>query len=294
MESLTRLKYFLAVVAHGGFSAAARELGRSKALISKAVADLEDELGTRLLNRTTRQFSLTPEGEMFYREAQDLVRGLDELAASLSLNREEPRGRLRVSAPRLLTDLRLGEAAMRFVAMHPLVDLDLALDDRRVDIVEEGFDLALRIGELEDSTLIARALAPFEHVICAHPDVLDAHPVRVPKDLVHAPCIRDTNFRHKGRWTLQCDGVATAVSVGGRVTTNSALLSRDAALHGLGYALVPRIVVAKDLAAGRLAAALSENWPRPVGIYAVYPHRRHLSAKVRSFVDFLADWLKGD
>lgn len=291
MDAITRMRCFIQVVDSNGFSAAAREMGRSKALVSKYVGELEDELGVRLLNRTTRQVSLTEVGEAYYKEAAEILQRIDDLQASVQSSHQEVRGRLRVSAPRSMGDDMLNKAMMEFLVQYPDIKLDLRLEDRFVDMVEEGFDLAVRVTQLEDSSLIARKIAPFRTVICATQDVVERHGApNVPADLATRPCIIDTNYRYKQNWAFQNDGERLSVAVKGPLEVNSAAAARDAALAGLGFLRTPLFFVAGDVENGDLVVLL-EQFEEPMrGIYAVYPHRRHLSAKVRALVDFLVEW----
>lgn len=292
MDAITRMRCFIQVVDNGGFSAAAREMGRSKALVSKYITELEDDLGVRLLNRTTRQVSLTEVGESYYKEASEILQRIDDLQASIQSSHGGVRGRLRVSAPRSVGDFLLNRAMMDFLAENPEVSLDLRLDDRFVDLIDEGFDVAIRITDMEDSSMIARKVAPFQMIICAAPEVIEAYGApEVPADLAARPCIIDTNIRIKQNWDFIKDGHKTSVVVRGRVEVNSALGGRDAALAGLGFLRTPLMFVAEDVAKGRLVSVLDGYEPNNRAIYAVYPHRRHLSGKVRAFVDFLVDWV---
>lgn len=291
MDALTRMRCFIQVVDSNGFSAAAREMGRSKALVSKYVGELEDDLGVRLLNRTTRQVSMTDVGEAYYKEAAEILQRIDDLQASVQSTHQEVRGRLRVSAPRSMGDDRLNRAMMTFLAEHPDVVLDLRLEDRFVDLVEEGLDVAVRVAQLEDSSLIARRIAPFRTVVCASPETIGRYgEPKVPWDLTTRPCIVDTNYRFKQNWGFRENGERLTVSVKGPLEVNSAAASREAALAGLGFLRTPLFFVYGDIAAGNLKVLLEDFEEPQRGIYAVYPHRRHLSAKVRAFVDFLVDW----
>lgn len=291
MDAITRMRCFIQVVDSNGFSAAAREMGRSKALVSKYIGELEDELGVRLLNRTTRQISLTEVGEAYYKEASDILQRIDDLQASVQSTHHEARGRLRVSAPRSMGDGLINRAIMEFLVAEPEITIDLRLDDRFVDLVEEGFDVAIRVTDLEDSSLIARKVAPFSTVVCATPAVLARYgQPQHPSDLAGKPCIVDTNYRHKTNWHFAENGTRFAVPVRGRIEVNSASAARDAAICDLGFLRTPRMFVHQDLADGRLLPVLEGFDHDGPAIYAVYPHRRHLSGKVRSFVDFLAAW----
>jgi len=294
MDTLTRMRAFIAVVENEGFSAAARKIGRSKALLSKYVRELEDELGALLLNRTTRQFSLTELGHTYYKRAVEIVREIDTLQDMVRDSREGVRGRIKVSAPRSFADASLDQALIDFVAANPEIGLDIHLDDRFVDLVEEGFDLAIRVTTLEDSGLIARRLAPFRLMITATPETIAKYGMpEKPEDLAKRPCIVDTNARRRNNWVLKAaDGTPTAVTVTGPIEVNSPLSARLAVLANLGFGMSPDFIVREDLKEGRLVQVLAEAMPTEAGIYAVYPHRRYLPAKVRAFVDFLADWFK--
>ncbi|MEM8701975.1 MAG: LysR family transcriptional regulator [Pseudomonadota bacterium] len=291
MDAITRMRCFIQVVDSRGFSAAAREMGRSKALVSKYVGELEDELGVRLLNRTTRQVSLTEVGEAYYKEAAEILQRIDDLQASVQSSHQEVRGRLRVSAPRSMGDDMLNKPMMQFLAEYPDIRLDLRLEDRFVDLVEEGFDLAIRVTQLEDSSLIARKIAPFRTVVCATAEVIGKYGApKVPADLSARPCIIDTNYRYKQNWAFESHGERLSVSVNGPLEVNSASAAREAALADLGFLRTPLFFVANDVRDGNLVVLLEEFEEPQRGIYAVYPHRRHLSAKVRAFVDFLVAW----
>ena len=293
MDTLTRMRTFVEVVDAGGFSAAARKMGRSKALISKYVRELEDELGARLLNRTTRTLSLTEVGQTYARDATEILQRIDDLQTSIGDAHAAARGRLKVSAPRTFGDGELGRAIMDFVVAEPGIALELHLEDRFVDLVDEGFDVAIRITQLTDSSLIARRLASFRILICASPEVIERYGMpQVPADLSSRPCIVDTNVAYRGNWPFMVDGERIAVSVKGRVEVNSPNAARLGALAGLGFVIVPHLTVREDIREGRLVGVLEAYEPASVGIYAVYPHRRHLSGKVRAFIDFLVRWFE--
>lgn len=293
MDTITRIRCFLTVVDTGGFSAAARTLGRSKALVSKYVGELEDELGVRLLNRTTRQISLTEVGQAYYREAGELLQRFDDLKDSVQTDHKEAQGTLRVSAPRSIGDLFLTQAMVEFLQEQPKIKLDLALEDRFVDIVEEGYDVAIRITELADSSLIARRLHDFRTVICATPEVLEKHGVPDhPSQLSKVPCIIDTNRRTRKSWIFMDGNERFSVNVDGPIEVNSATTSRRAAMAGLGFLGTPEMFVHRELQEGALVRVLEPFEVTGLGIYAVYPHRRHLSGKVRAFVDFMVRWFK--
>jgi len=294
MDTLTRMRAFIDVVEAEGFSAAARRIGRSKALLSKYVRELEDELGALLLNRTTRQFSLTEAGHTYYKRAQEIVREIDSLADAVRDSSGDVKGRIKLSAPRTLADAAIGQSLIDFAKAYPDIVLEIHLDDRFVDLVEEGFDLAIRISRLENSSLIARRLSPFRLKICAAPSLLEKVGVpKAPQDLARMPCIIDTNGRWLSNWPfMKKDGEMMSVSVSGPMEVNSPLATRAAAIAGLGFAPLPDFIAQPAIESGELVSVLEDWVPRGGGIFAVYPHRRYLPGKVRVFVDFLAQWFK--
>ncbi|MER8673677.1 LysR family transcriptional regulator [Mesorhizobium sp. M0037] len=294
MDTLTRMRAFIDVVDAEGFSAAARKIGRSKALLSKYVRELEDELGALLLNRTTRQFSLTEAGHTYYSRASEIVREVDSLADAVRESSGDVRGRIKLSAARTFADAPIGQSLIDFAKQHPDIVLDIHLDDRFVDLVEEGFDLAVRISRLENSSLIARRLGPFSIKLCASPELIAKHgkPTR-PQDLANLPCIVDTNGRSLANWRFRGDGEeSVSVNVSGPIEVNSPMAARAAAVSGLGFTILPDFIAAPDLASGLLVSLLDDRIQSGSGIFAVYPHRRYLPAKVRVFVDFLVQWFK--
>ncbi len=294
MDTLTRMRAFIAVVEAEGFSAAARKIGRSKALLSKYVRELEDELGALLLNRTTRQFSLTEAGHTYFRRASEIIREIDSLQETVRDSSGDVKGRIKLSAPRTFADAQIGQSLIDFARDYPEIVLEIHLDDRFVDLVEEGFDLAVRITKLENSSLIARKLAPFSVRLCASPEAIEKYgrPER-PQDLSSLPCIIDTNGRWLSNWPFTGEnGDTVSVSVSGPIEVNSPIAARAAALSGLGFAIIPDFIVAAEIEMGRLVPVLDDYLRTGGGIFAVYPHRRYLPAKVRVFVDYLVQWFK--
>lgn len=294
MDTLTRIRAFIDVVDAEGFSAAARKQGRSKALLSKYVRELEDELGALLLNRTTRQFSLTEAGKTYYRSASEILKEIDDLTDLMRENNTDLKGRLKISVPRTFVDADVGQCLIDFASAHPDVTLEIHADDRFVDLVEEGFDLAIRVTKLEDSGLIARKITDFGLCICASPDFITKHaPLEHPSALSHVPCLIDSNSKNKGSLRFRDgDEGAFSVQVSGPIEVNSPIATLRGARAGLGIALLPDFVARKHIEDGELVSLFKEYLPTDRGIYAVYPHRRHLPAKVRTFVDFLQSWFK--
>ena len=291
MQDLARIRAFVQVYDAGGFSAAARIHGRSKALLSKYVTDLEDYLGVRLMNRTTRKLSLTEAGEAYYREVNQILSQLDDLDASIAEQTAAPRGILRVSAPRNFGETTLLDPLFEFVKLHPDVTLDLKLEDRMVDLVEEGFDVALRISKMQDSSLIARKILDTRLMVCAAPKLIEAYGIpESPEVLRGLPCIVDTNMSGQANWRFVVDDATVSVHVDGSVRVNSPMGTLNAARHGLGFAFLPSFLADRPIARGELIPVLDAFLPDRPALQAVYPHRRHLSGKVRALIDFLVDW----
>jgi len=292
-QDLARIRAFIQVYEAGGFSAAARGHGRSKALLSKYVTDLEDTLGVRLMNRTTRKLSLTEAGEAYYREVGQILQQLDDLDATVADQTAEPRGLLRVSAPRNFGETTLAEALFDFLSKHPKVTLDLRLEDRFVDLVEEGIDVALRISSMPDSSLIARRIAEMRMTICGAPDFVGRHGVpETPEALRTMACIVDSNMQGQANWRFADKGQMLSVHVGGAVRLNSPVAAMRAAVMGLGFAVLPNYIADPEIAAGRLVPVLADYMPEPSSLQAVYAHRRHLAGKVRAVIDHLVAWFE--
>ena len=292
-QDLSRIRAFVQVFDAGGFSAAARQHGRSKALLSKYVTDLEDYLGVRLMNRTTRKLSLTEAGEVYYREASQLLQQLDELDATISDQTAEPRGLIRVSAPRNLGETTLSPAIFAFMVKNPMVSVDLRLEDRFVDLVDEGIDVALRISVLADSSLIARRIAEVRHMICGSPELIARHGMPTSgEELRNLPCILDTNMPSHTSWRFFDKDRQYSVHVSGPARVNSPVAAMEAALAGLGFAVVPFYLAEPMIAAGRLVPVLEAQMLEGASLQAVYPHRRHLAGKVRALIDHLVKWFE--
>ena len=291
MDHLTALNVFRHAVELGSFAATSRHLGLSPAAVSKNISELEAHLAVRLFNRTTRRMSLTEAGALYY---ERIVRVLDNLAEAddtLRATQETPRGLLRVSAPMTLTLLCLSTVVPKFLTRYPDVSLDLQLDDRYVNIVEQGFDLALRGSDnLEDSSLIARKLMDLRHVVCGAPSYLEQYGMPgSPEELANHSCIQFTPSGHANTWTFKKGDRSVTVPIKGRYKVNSSLAIRDALRSGFGLSLTPWIYVKEDLKEGRLQTVLAEWSPNEATVYAVYPSKRYLTSKVRVFLDFLIE-----
>jgi DNA-binding transcriptional LysR family regulator len=294
LDTLTRMRAYKDVVEAEGYSAAARRIGRSKALLSKYVRELEDELSTLLINRTTRQFSLTEAGHEYYARVTEILRAIDDLQDNVRQKSGDISGRIRLSAPRSLADSVLGQSFVDFACANPEITLDISLDDRFVDLVEEGFDMAIRIADMSDSALIARRLADFSMSIYAAPSLIERVGMpQTPRELSGRPCLVDTNGRNRNLWGFVDDsGERYTVAVRALIEANSPEVMRRGVVSGSGFAMVPDIIARDDVEAGRIVRVFSKEIPNQRGIYAVYPHRRYLPQRVRTFVDYLAGWMR--
>lgn len=295
MDRLTALSVFCSAAERASFVGASRHLGLSTSAVSKNIKELEAHLGTRLFQRTTRRVTLTEAGSVYYERIRRVLDELREADGAIGAFHAEPRGRLRVSAPVTLSLLTITKRIPDFLEQHPELSLDLQLDDRRVDLVREGFDVALRGSDrLEDSSLIARRLTTLAHVLCAAPAYVEVRGTPAhPRDLADHRCVQFSLSDHADRWTFRKGDETVPVSIDGAYRVSSSLAVRDALLAGFGLSLVPYRYVVDELADGRLVQVL-EAWSCDrTTVYAVYPSRQFLVPKVRVFLDFLAEQLGG-
>jgi DNA-binding transcriptional LysR family regulator len=293
MDRLAAMYAFRAVVDHGGYAAAARALGRSKTALSKAVSDLESHLGVRLLQRSTRQISVTEAGRRFHARCVQLLADLEDTEGEARDAHGSVRGHIRMVAPQTFGELYLVPLLAQFLNAEPGVSLELMLLDRFVDLVEERFDIAVRIADLADSSLVAKRLGDMRLVVCASPAYLARHGTPgTPEALGVHDCIVDTNMRAPRLWTFEQAGIRTSVAIHGRLAINNATAVRVMALEGHGIALCPDFVIAPDLAEGSLVRLLENFDTAPRGIHVVYPHRRHLARRLRALIDFLSERLE--
>lgn len=281
---------FAKVVEQGSFTRAAERLELSASAVSRHVADLEAHLEARLLNRTTRRLSLTESGTAFYARCVQLLADLEEAEETVTAATVVPRGTLKLTCSITFGVRHLAPAIATFGTRHPQVRFDVELSDRAVDIVDEGFDLAVRIGDIGSQSLIGRRIGATQLVCCAAPAYLALHPApRTPADLAQHPCMSYEYAPARNLWRFRdAAGAAHDVRIAGPVHANNGQMLGALAVAGMGVALEPDFIVAPDVRAGRLVPLLPDYAAPAVGIHAVYPSRRHLSAKVRAFVDFLA------
>lgn len=290
MDRFVGMAVFAKVVEAGSFVAAARHFELSPAMVSKHVQTLEDRLGVRLLNRTTRRVSPTEVGQDYYERCLKILAELEEADRTASHLQTAARGLIRVTAPFTYGIARLTPAIAAYLARYPHVSVELSLNDRYVDLLADGFDLAIRMGALPNSSLIARRLAHAKMIVCASPAYLERHGTpRTPQDLSRHHGLLHTYATSRGVWHFMGrGGKEDVVRVSGRFLANNGDALRALAIQGEGIALLPDFVVEQDIAAGRLVALLPACATAEIPIHAVYPHSHHLSAKVRTFVDFLA------
>lgn len=293
MDRLRAYEIFVTVVARGSFTKAADALDTSPANVTRYIAELEAHLRTRLINRTSRRLSLTEGGEALYDRAKSMLDELAETEALATTASLQPRGRLRISAPLSFGSIVLAPLWPRFMARYPDVELDIGLIDRMVDIVEEGWDLAIRISRTASGTHIARRLGRSHNIVAASPGYLAAHGMpKVPTDLTHHACLGYTYAAASDEWQFAGpDGGLESVRVRWALRANNGETARVAALAGAGVIWQPAFVIGEDVRAGRLVEVLPGYRMPPIDIQAIYASRRHLSAKVRVMVDFLVEAL---
>jgi len=288
MDKLTCMKAFTAVADAGGFSRATERSKLTKALLSKYVAQLEASLNVRLFHRTTRQVSLTEVGKAYYERCIPLLEELDELEAVVQDIHTTPSGLLTFSAPTSFSELHLMPVISDYSRQFPEIRINMVLTDRVVDIVEDGFDCALRIGNLPDSSLIARRLSSIRMVACASPEYLEQYgEPEQPEDLLRHSCIIDTNYSNGTSWQFKCDGKKQKIKIQGRHYINSAVAVKELALAHNGIALCPAFVAGAAIKANQLKVVLAEFEIEEFGLHAVYSNRRHLSTKVQLFMQLL-------
>lgn len=288
MDRLDDLTVLVEVVDSGSLSAASERLGLSASAVSRRLAQMESRLGTRLLARTTRRIALTDAGAAFCLRARAILAALDEAEQSLSEMNEEPRGTLRLSMPVMFGQMHVAPLIASYVRRYPGVSVEASLSDRTARLVDEGLDLAIRIGRLADSSLIARRLHSLRRHVVASPEYLERHGVpRTPADLARHDCLVFLSGGVRQDWEFVLDGRREAVRPSGSIQTDSLAVLRHTALGGVGLARLADFIVEDDLRSGRLIAVLDGCEVVDEAIYVVYPPTRHVSPKVRTFIDHL-------
>lgn len=296
MDRFADMKMFVAVVDAGSVSGAAERLEVAKSAVSRRLTELEARLGAQLLHRTTRRLSLTDSGRAFFERAQRILADLEEAEQAVSQAHGALRGRLKVALPLSFGLLHLAGLIDEFMNLHPEMEFDLDFNDRQIDLMQEGFDLAIRIARLPDSSLIARKLAPIRHGLCASPGYLARHgtPLRAEELAGHAG-LAYSNLANPGLWSyVGPDGQPGSVQVPVKLRANNGDFLCRAAIAGQGVILHPTFYFSDAIRSGELVPLLTDHaWPE-LSAYAVYPPTRHLSRRVRAFVDFLAGKLAGE
>jgi len=282
------MQVFVRVVDAGSFSAAARTLDMSTVMVSKHIAALEQLVGARLLNRTTRSQSLSEIGSQYVDQCRHILQLVQAAETGALAMRAAPRGILKVSAPAAFGSQCLAPAMAEYLEMHPEVNLELELSNRIADVVEEGLDAAVRIGPLKDSTMVARPLRPLQMMVCAAPAYLARHGTpHSPAELAQHQCLDFSHWRHESRWRLGSGLTGDGSPPSCRMRSNSGEALRLAAVAGLGMVMQADAVLADEIARGRLVPILREHWPTPRPMHLIYPRDRQSTPKLASFVEFV-------
>jgi DNA-binding transcriptional LysR family regulator len=290
MDKLEAMNSFAKVVASGSYAEAGRRLGLTRSAVSKAVMELERQLGARLLDRTTRRVTPTEAGRAYYERCLAILADVEETESQISRLNDSPRGTLRVNAPMSFGMRYLGAAVADFMARYSDLKLELILNDRFIDPLEEGVDVTVRIGNLSNSSLIARRLAPARLALAASPSYIAVRGAPdTPEDLAAHACLAYGHMAAAQRWVLLRGEEAVSVAVHSRLCSNNGDVLREAALKGNGITNLPTFLIGPDIAAGKLKVVLSDYPPVPLAIYAIYAPNRYLAAKSRVFIDFLVE-----
>ncbi len=288
MDRIDAMRAFVTVVTEGSFTRAAERLNMSPQLVSKYVSRLEDHLGARLLNRTTRKIHLTEAGSRYAQRAQLVLDDIDDMDSQLTDLQQNAQGLLRISAPVSFATLHLAPLLCRFQRAHPAVSIDLQLNDRKVDIVEEGFDIALRIGHLKSSSMIAKLIAPVRLIMCAAPAYLEKHGTpSSPDELKNHRYLRYSYMEDNTGFSINEWLQPAECQQTGDMLSNNGEILVSAAIEGAGIIIQPSFICGPAIAAGKLKVVLPQHEPEPMGLYAVYAHRKLLASKVRCFIDFM-------
>lgn len=294
MDKLLLLKTFAVVVSEGSFTKAADKLGSSNQLVSKYIAELEKQLDTRLFNRTTRKIHLTEAGQQCLQHANHILESVNDMESQLGLLNSEAKGVLHVSAPVSFSTLHLAGAFSAFQRAHPRVSINLQLNDRKVDVVDEGFDVAIRAGHLANSTLVAKKITTIQLALCASPSYLEKygtpeHPSELkPEHYLEYSYVNYDNDESELIVALK----ANANKVTPRLTANNGEVLTNVAKQGEGYVLQPTFIAGEALKNGELVSILHDFVPQAISLYAVYPHRKLISNKLRVFIDFLSNYFE--
>jgi len=293
MDRLTGMTVFTSVAKAGSFVGGARELSISRAMVTKHIAQLESYLGTRLFNRTTRSLSLTDVGAAYLQRCKTILADIEEMEDAVTHLHTEPRGKLKISAPTVIGALYIAPAIAEFLSLHKDLSVNLILQSNFGDMVDEGIDIAVTFGSLEDTSLIAKQMASSSLLVCGSPNYFakNSKPL-VPEDLIEHSCLVNWAIPPRNKWLFKGLEGKRQVEVSGRMQANAADPIRIAAKKDVGLVMLPEYIVARDIEKGHLQVVLEDYAIEPMHIHAVYPHRKYLSAKVRAFLIFLEDWLR--
>ncbi|TWH75912.1 DNA-binding transcriptional LysR family regulator [Azomonas agilis] len=291
MSQLEDMRLFVTVLECKSFTAAAEQSGLSKQFVSRRLMQLEARLGVRLINRSTRRLDVTPLGQAYYESAKKILREVEDAEQAISQQRATPRGALRLSAPMSFGTLYLSTLLPGFLERYPEISIELDLSDRRVDMLDEGYDMAVRIGVLADSSLVARPLGASDMVTCCSPSYLNRKGTpQEPADLAQHECLLYGHSKSV-EWVYRNQGQPERINVRGRYRVNNGELIGDAAVAGLGVALLPTFIVGRHLESGALVRILDDFRPPPLTIYALYPQHRQVSLLIRVFSNYLHETL---
>ena len=295
MDKLESMRAFVEVVNHSGFAAAGRQMGLSRSVVNNLVAQLEADLDVQLLQRTTRRVSPTDTGRAYYERCVDILAEVSAAEQSVAQLQVEPKGTLRINAPMSFGTMHLAKAIAHFMQQYPDIQVQLTLNDRFIDLIEEGFDVTLRIAELKaDETLTTHAIAPIPRVICAAPSYLKAHGApKEPSELRNHDCLKYGHLATNNYWQLtDKNGKQTNVRLRCKGYSNNGEVLREEAIAGIGITLLPIFIAGQALQTGQLVQVLADYCPPPITAYISYAANRHLSTKIQLLTKFLQDWFK--
>jgi DNA-binding transcriptional LysR family regulator len=295
MDRFENMRTFVRVVEAGSISAAADRLGVAKSAVSRRLKELEEHLGVELFHRTTRKMNLTDTGRAFYHQSVRILEDVLEAELSTSQAHGTLKGSLKIALPSTFGLMHMGPAINEFLREHPQIEFDLDFNDREVDLMQEGFDLAIRIANLPDSSLIARRLSSIKPVMCASPSYLEqmGEP-KVPSDLIEHQCLVYSLLRDYEYWYLtDSNGKEIRTKIHPFLKASTGEFLKDAAVEGRGVILVPSFIAYREIESGKLVQVLKDYTPPQLDAYAIYPQTRHLSQRVRAFVDFLVKRFEG-
>jgi len=295
MQDISAIPVFTAVIEQGSFSKAAEKLGITKSAVSKRITGLEAQLGVKLLHRSTRKLSLTEAGERYFEYASQALHAAQEAENAATELQIEPKGTLRVSAPMSFGRLHVAPIIPVFLKQYPQIDLHMDMSDTWTDVIAEGFDIAIRAGNLSDSSLVARKLTSLRSVLCASSDYLAQYGIpHMPQELIHHNCILYTYNTVVNEWGFIKNGEEETVRISGNYQVNNSEALRESLVQGLGIGRLPTFIAGSDIKTGRLVPVLNDYIMPHKAIYAVFPEKQYLPEKVRVFIDFLVETLGGD